>query len=330
MTNINGIRPLYLARYAPGFNQADGGINEKEVLYANYHRDVHDVLKKHFPEMISSDDLSCLLSPNLRNDVDYIFSLYNRMPFKNSEIFVSSLAEYHQIPYLGAPPNIRAVGEDKHLAKIIAGFANVPTIQWKRYDVGAKLSPPDFEGPYFVKPRFEATSLHINEESISDDWSNASKRIQYLNEMGYDAILEKQIFGKQYASPIIHNFGDPLTLPCVEETSNLKGNVITFNQKRMIDGGLKREVCRDEEIQKLVRKQTEKMMDALGPIDYVRFDYIIDEKSGIAYFSEFNICCNLGKQSSMAQSAKSVNIDYENLIENILFSSLQRNKIINK
>lgn len=39
------------------------------------------------------------------------------MPFRNSEIFISSVAEYYKIAYLGARPNIRALAEDKHLSK---------------------------------------------------------------------------------------------------------------------------------------------------------------------------------------------------------------------
>ena len=51
------------------------------------------------------------------NDIDFVISLYNRFPVRNSEIFISSLCEYYHIPYLGATPNIRAIAEDKHIAK---------------------------------------------------------------------------------------------------------------------------------------------------------------------------------------------------------------------
>ena len=328
MMDICELRLLYLAYYAPTSERTIDLSGIKDVSYVNYHRDVYDVLKKYFPKMTSSDDAGCLLNSDLNKNVDYIFSLYNRMPLKNSEVFVSSMAEYHGIPYLGAPPNTRAVGEDKHITKMVAAFADVPTAEWKIYDAGSELKPPAFGGPYFIKPRFGATSLEIDEDSIADDWNAAQQRIRYLNEKGYSVILEKQIVGKQYASPMIDNFGDRLILPPVEETSNLKGNVITYNQKRFIDDGLRREVCKDEKIQDTIRRQTERIMNVLGPIDYARLDYIIEEKTGIAYFIELNICCNLGKRSAMVQSARSVDVGYEDLVKNIVFSSLFRNEII--
>lgn len=56
-------------------------------------------------------------------------------------------------------------------------------------------------------------------------------------------------------------------------------------------------------------------------------DFIID-KSGIPYFIEFNVCCNLGKHAAINLSAQSIGISYENLICNIITSSMKRQHII--
>lgn len=64
------------------------------------------------------------------SDVDYliknhdkyqlVWSVYNRLGFRNSEIFVQSLCEYYNIKYIGATPNVRALVEDKSMSKQLA------------------------------------------------------------------------------------------------------------------------------------------------------------------------------------------------------------------
>lgn len=51
--------------------------------------------------------------------MDYVFSLMNRFAMSRPEIFISSYCEFIQVPYLGAPPNIRAIAEDKFLTKMV-------------------------------------------------------------------------------------------------------------------------------------------------------------------------------------------------------------------
>jgi len=43
---------------------------------------------------------------------DYIFQIYNREAVRNPEILVSSLCARTGVPYLGSPPNVRAIPED--------------------------------------------------------------------------------------------------------------------------------------------------------------------------------------------------------------------------
>lgn len=102
------------------------------------------------------------------------------MPFNNSEIFISSLLEYYSKPYLGAAPNIRAIAEDKQLAKLVAYYAGVKTANWLTYHVSVPIQKPSFKPPYFIKPRFGASSLGINETSICSSWDEAKVKIKDL------------------------------------------------------------------------------------------------------------------------------------------------------
>ena len=325
---FNNIKILYLAHYAPNKDGENNRVDRIHKTYAEYHKRIFEILSLHCGNVISSNDPKIMF--DLPQDLDYIFSLYNRMPFRNSEIFVSSVAEYYKIAYLGARPNIRALAEDKHLSKMMAVYAKVPTPKWEIFSVGDQINKPPFKGPYFIKPRFGAASKFIDENSICNSWDNAKTQIEYLYSQNQDVIVEEFIDGIYYTSPVLNNFNDYIFLPCIKETSQLKGNVVTYRQKRKVDGGLFRDVVYDQTINKIIHQYSQKMYGLIQPLDYTRFDYIISKHDGLPYFIEFNVCCNLGEHSTISQSSKSLGYSYEDTILNILASSLYRNNLLDK
>ncbi len=324
--NPKDISLLFLAHYAP--KQIDSPIPTgiKDMVYAEYHFRIFQVLKSLFPKVSSSSDPSILF--RLEHNPHYIFSLYNRMPFRNSEIFVSAVAEYYNIAYLGSRPNIRALAEDKHLAKMMAKHACVPTPAWNIYNIGSQILPPDFEPPYFIKPRFGASSIGINESSICVTWEEAYDKILELHKLGLDVILETQIIGTYHTSPVLDNFGTHVFLPCIAQYSTMGNGIVTYEQKRKIAPGLTREIITDNKLQEQIREYSSRMFSLIQPLDYTRFDYIVEASSGIAYFLEFNVCCNLGEHSTVSQAAAYYGIGYNELIANITYSSMFRSGLI--
>ncbi len=320
------LRIAFIAKYAPPLGSTNPVPAVKEnVVYSKYHYDVYSILNYHFPNLITGTDATCILEQH--DHIDYIFSLLNRSPYRNSEIFISALAEYFGIPYLGSRPNIRALAEDKHLAKTMAEHCGIATAQWITADVGICLqSVPPFLGPYFVKPRFGASSKFIDEASICHGWDDVKNRVAYLHSNGEDAIIEEFISGIFYSSPIITRDEIPVILPPVREESTLKGNVVTYGQKRKVDAGLTRTIENDPNIVKEIAEASQRIAQFIQPFDYTRIDYMVSD-SGLK-FLEFNICCNLGMQSAFVLSAQSTGISYEELILSILSESLSRQNLL--
>lgn len=320
------LRIAFIAKYAPPL----GSINpvpavRENAVYSKYHYDVYSILSHHFPNLITGTDATCVLEQH--DQIDYIFSLLNRSAYRNSEIFISALAEYFGIPYLGSRPNIRALAEDKHLAKTMAEHCGVATAQWITADVGAPLqNTPPFLGPYFVKPRFGASSKFIDEASICPVWDDVKKRVAYLHSNNEDAIIEEFITGIFYSSPIITRNGTAVILPPVREESTLKGNVVTYGQKRKVEAGLTRTIEDDSNIVKEITDASQRIAQFIRPFDYTRIDYMVSNSE--LKFLELNICCNLGMQSAFVLSAQSARISYEELILTILSESLSRQDIL--
>ncbi|MDR2719890.1 MAG: hypothetical protein LBC03_03695 [Nitrososphaerota archaeon] len=325
ITNLN---VLFLAKYAPQNDVEVFPLNIEDIVYAEYHRRVYRFLKSEFPHLISTSDFSVVLDVAYMRKFDYVFTLYNRMPFNNSEIFISTVLEKHQIPYLGATPNIRALAEDKVLSKAFVKSLNIDTPKWVAYNKKSPLVIPEFSGPYFVKPRFGATSQHIDEKSICSDWNSAKKQISYLHSKGIDVLLEEQIIGRQITSPVLNNFGDTLCLPCIEEKTDTANNVITYKMKRKIEEGLVRTLLTDNKLSDQLTSCTKTIFEAAQPLDYSRCDYIVENSTGNIKFIEFNICCNLGTHAAIAMSALNIKMDYNTLLRNILYSSLIRQGLI--
>lgn len=307
---------LFFAKYSKYIND----VLPEDKVYLDYHQDIYKILKTTGHNIIPCNNFEDLIS---FKNIDYIFTLYNKADFRNSEIFVSEFAEFLKIPYLGARPNIRAISEDKCCAKMLAEHLKIATPKWCKFDCGQTVSQKiiNFKPPYFIKPRFGGSSKYISKSSIANSYEKLIERVMYLYQNGNDVIVEEYIEGKVYTVPLILNSElEPLVLPPVEEKSDC--NVSTYFQKRHVEEGLLRSISKNFEVNNLLKKSVLKIYDFVFPIDYARFDFII--RNNLPYFIEFNLGCNLGKKAAIALSASSVGISYEDLIRNIVENSIKR------
>lgn len=307
---------LFFAKYAKYMS----GVLPEDKIYLDYHQDIYNILKTTNYNIIPCNSFEDLL---VCKDIDYIFTLYNKANFRNSEIFVSEFAEFMKIPYLGARPNIRAISEDKCCAKMMAEHLNINTPLWAKFDCGEEvtLEMIGFKPPYFVKPRFGGSSRFISLSSIAYTFEQLQEQINYLYQNNNDIIIEQYIEGKTYTVPLILNADlEPQVLPPIEENSNCI--VSTYMQKRHVEEGLLRSVSKELDINNMLKQNVLKIYDFVAPIDYARFDFIVS--GGIPYFIEFNLGCNLGKKAAIALSASSLGIKYEDLIRDIVENSIKR------
>lgn len=321
ITTSRPLRLLFLAKYAPMKGTEHLEADPEDGILPRYHFELHNALSLLGLDVISSRNPDILL--NSAPQVDYVFSIYNRLPFRDSEVYVSSICESLNLPYLGARPVIRALALDKQLAKIFAHWLDIPTPRWLtlqnyRYN---KKSP--FPGPFFVKPRYGAASEGINEASVVE---NLNELEVHLNEhTHFEPLIEEYIPGADVTVPVL---GDeaPLVLPPMISKSAVKGGIQTFRQKRMLDGGLERSFYLGPALDSL-KGYSLRLFKELAGLDYARFDFRLTE-TGEVYFLEFNVCCNLGSHSTIAKPAQEVGIAYKELVAHILRYSCQRQGLL--
>jgi len=301
--------PAHICRAFPG----DGG-------YPAYYHRIWKTLSELGYSVTCSNQCHSLLGA--AGNVDLVFSLYNRMPVSHPELFIASTCEFMRLPSVGAPPNVRAVAEDKWLSKIIAKSAGLPVSNGAVYaDVSALQMPPSFPGPYFVKNRFGAASEGISNESIQDDWAGASRVAQGLLERGISVLVETYASGLDVTVPVLGG-SRPMVLGVVHPRSDKAGGIITEDLKRndplgyeMFDAGAQAATFGVD---------VGAMWATLGPMDYYRLDYRFDPETGKRTFLEFNICCYIGRNGAITLAGEQCGLSLPDILGHVMEASLQR------
>ena len=256
---------------------------------------------------------------------DYVFQIYNRETVRNPEILVSSLCARSGIPYLGSPPNVRAMAEDKWITKLMARAAGLSVPEGAVAVAEADLDDrPGFEAPYFVKPRFGANSEGVDEGSICDDWAEARARASALLAAGEEVLIETLAPGLDVTVPVL---GGPLALHPVANYSDLREGVQTERQKRFLDPGKRGEPFDDEPLCEELRQAALAFAKLVQPCDYLRVDFRVAE-DGSFRLLEFNVTCNLATTMSMNIGAGAAGVSHEAMIEHFLCYSLQRQGVL--
>ena len=255
----------------------------------------------------------------------YIFQIYNREPVRNPEILVSALCARTGVPYLGSPPNVRAMAEDKWITKLMAQAAGLPAPEGAVAVAEADLDrPPGFDGPYFVKPRFGANSEGVDEGSICGGWAEARARAAALLAAGEEALIEALAPGLDVTVPVL---GGPLALHPVANHSDLREGVQTERQKRFLDPGKRGEPFDDAALCKELREAATAFARLVRPCDYLRVDFRVAPDRSFRLL-EFNVTCNLATVMSMNIGAGAAGVSHEAMIEHFLCYSLQRQGVL--
>ena len=317
---------FFLAQFAPTDGHPVKRATPEEEFYATtYHEKIYEVLQKSEYDFYSTNRVDDLLK--MHSDYDLVWSLYNRIGFRNCEVFVQSLCEYLNIAYIGAPPNIRALVEDKSLSKLLAEHLGISTPKWvvasSDYPLSS-LSP--FQGPYFVKPRFGSASIGIDESCLCQTWEAATKKSREYFERNIDIIVEEFIDGTLYGVPILNTLSNvPITGRPRCWTSEKKGGILTYSQKRRADKGMTGGFSEDTYLNKALTHLALKYFGEMSPCDYTRVDFMVHKDSGIPYFLEVNLLMNLGMYSDFTNTfLESHFSSYEEIINHILQLGLSR------
>lgn len=315
------LRILFLAKWAEG----DGTPDSEDGTHATYHYELRETLKD-----IGFNVEACGRYERLFDepDYDFLFTLFNRGGFLNSEMLAPLLGTYRNVPFLGASPILRGLGDDKHLMKLAAKSRGLQTPDWEIYRRGChEIIAPSFkDGRMVVKPNASSASWGIK---AVEDWDDALEHIGHLHQQGHDAIVESFVDGYELAVPIVGGRG-PWILPIVRFHVDDPLAIRSYEQKRHLtpsdDVVLK--VYDEQPIIERLHKHAKDILPEIWPCDYARMEFKYDPATNSLNFLEINLSCNLWSKKAVPFSARAAGVEYPELIETILAHSMLRQGVV--
>jgi D-alanine-D-alanine ligase len=311
---------LFLAKHAC----SSGTMDAHDGNHAVYHHEIRSILQSRLAHVRAADQYEALLDPQIG---DYVFTLYNRGGFRNSEVLAATLCEYRGVPYLGAPPMIRGLTDDKHFTKVVARSIGLQTPDWVLYRVGgAGVEPPLFPWERLVvKPNASSASWGVK---LCADWATASDHAESLLAQGHDVVCEAYVDGRDLNVPVVGAV-EPWPMMVLDYVNGPADQLRTYEEKRGLastDGALER--VDDPSIVRRITAQTLQMVETIWPFDYGRFEFRYDAHTGALWFIELNLSCNLWSKKSFGRSAELLGISHADLVESILCHSLIRQGVM--
>lgn len=241
---------------------------------------------------------------------------------------VISYLELMQQPYTGCNPRGLLLSKDKPLSKKVLSYHRIPTPRFTVFPVGRKVHrPKKLSFPLFVKSVVEDASFGISQASIVTTDVALAERVRFVHEKtNDDAIAEQYIEGRELYVGVIGNsrlqafpawemdFGKMPDDIAKIATSRVKWNS-EYQKKHDITTRAATDL--DEVTQERIAKLCKRVYRALSMSGYGRMDLRMTE-AGEIYVIEANANPNIEFGEDFAESAETVGVSYEALLQRIL------------
>jgi D-alanine-D-alanine ligase len=318
------LRIMFIAKHA----KWEGGLHPEDGNHALYHVEVREILKGLGLDLVLENRYEALFD---KPDADFVFPLLNRGGFLNSEMLLPLLCTRHGIPFLGASPILRGLGDDKHLTKMAAATRGIPTAPWAIYRRGAPIDRercPAGER-LVIKPNASSASWGVQD---ARDWLGVQNAILDIQSQGHDAIVEPFLNGSDVEVPVITIDGEPAIMPMLMFEQADPSHLRTYWEKRdLVERAHKYQLVpfgTDDPLYRPIHDFTREMLKEFQPFDYGRYEFRVDRETGSVQFLEVNLNANLWSEKVYGRSAQLAGLTQPQLIETILCESLRRHGLL--
>jgi len=256
-------------------------------------------------------------------DFDYIYFTQFDHPFQGHELLIPCIAAYRAIPFLGPPAPVRALSEDKVLAKALAASVGIEVAKHvvinPRLPGNLDLSLP---GRWVVKPRNGVMSEHLTFIDRESNWRAVLSRIADPRHASREFIAEEFVPGLNLTVPVIEGF--PLQgFPVFVERGEPANNILTESGKE----GQSADYASEPYFgpgSAMASAAAAQLATAISPFDYARFDFRFEPERNRLVFLEVNMNCAMGPAAVVARAAALQGIDYQSLVGHVFTYSLRR------
>ena len=271
-------------------------------------------------------------------EVDLVFNVSEKINNSHDlKPHVAALLEGMQIPYTGSDAFTLNMCMDKIAVKKLLTYHNIPTPKWDyMYELNDDLRD-DLKFPLIVKPAASDSSLGITNQSVVTNKKELHQQIKrVILKMRQPVIIEEYIDGDEYDVSILGNTERdfqvlPLTRSIFKNMPDGYWHIYTYEAKWLKHPAYQHIVLQrppKNVNRKLEALITEIALDTYSIFDchdYGRVEVRID-KDNNPYVLELNPNPSLASNMDIPEVAKFLNMDYGNLIEEIIYLAVNRYK----
>jgi D-alanine-D-alanine ligase len=236
---------------------------------------------------------------------------------------IQGLLEILRIPYTGSGILASALSINKVASKIIFSYHGLPTPSFQSFcadedEVNHLQNQIKIPLPFVIKPSEEGSTIGVSiieeKKNITD---NLKKALQYSREI----LIEEFIHGRELTVGILNGRPLPLVEICPKSGFyDYKSKYTRGETEYIISPNLDKEKA-DEIKDIAVRAFT-----ALGCRGVARVDFILST-NGNPFILEINTIPGMTETSLLPMAAKRAGIDFESLVEKILWGSSLYKKV---
>jgi len=246
---------------------------------------------------------------------------------------IISYLELMQQPYTGCNPRGLLLSKDKALSKKVLTYHRIPTPRFAVFPRGRKVHRPKrITFPLFVKSIVEDASFGIAQASIVHNDETLADRVKFIHDKtGDDAIAEQYIEGREFYVGVIGN-NRLQTFPAWEmdfgsmphDVAKIATSTVKWNRKYQAKHGITTRAAQDLDhaTAERISKVCKRVYRALNLSGYARMDLRMTSEGEI-YVIEANANPDIEYGEDFAESAETIGITYETLLQRILNHGLR-------
>jgi len=229
---------------------------------------------------------------------------------------LQALLSVAHIPFTGSHHLASAIAMDKNLSTIIAKSIGIPVPQTQIISAGYSLSDIHIPIPVVVKPNSAGSSVGTH---IIHQQSLLANAIDDALLYDKQVLIQEFIAGREFSVSVL---GDDV-LPPIE----IKPLTSFYDYTNKYNKGKTEYICPaplNHTQTQTIRKYTYDVFSALGCKIYGRVDFILrSEVKEDFYFLEVNTLPGMTELSLVPMAAKTVGVDFVNLVDKIIKMSVE-------
>lgn len=232
---------------------------------------------------------------------------------------IQGLLEIMGIPYTGSGVKANAVGMDKEFTKKVLKYHKLPLIPSVTVSNISEFKGKDIElnFPLMIKPVSEGSSIGMSKVNTPEELDKAFEEAKKYN---FDVMLEEFVEGKSVTVGVLDLENDTIATPILEFRTKTEW----YDFEAKYTQGLT-EFILPAEIPDKTRDEVKKLSieahKAIGAKGMSRVDFVINNDN-VPYILEINTIPGMTDLSDLPAQAKTMGIDYDNLVGIILNSAL--------